>query len=350
MTTGHKVNINIVSETPLPTPEEVKLALPRSESAKATVAVGRQAVEEILDGKDKRLLMVVGPCSIHDLDAGYEYAERLFELSEKVKDRFLILMRVYFVKPRTTVGWKGFINDPHMDGSYKIDEGIHKAREFLLKVSELGLPAGTEALDAVIPQYIDDLISWTAIGARTTESQLHRELASGLSSAVGFKNATDGSIDVAVHALMSVRQAHHFLGIDQYGKCTILHTSGNQYGHIVLRGGSRPNYDTVSIALCEEELRKANLPENIMIDCSHGNSRKKHELQTRVLEDCVTQILRGNTSIKGFMMESNLLEGNQKIPKDLSQLKRGVSVTDACINWQETEASILEAYNRLGSK
>jgi 3-deoxy-7-phosphoheptulonate synthase len=346
---GNQVNVNIASFSTLPTPGDIKSKLPRPSGAQTTVAAGRKGVEAILDGKDPRLLMVVGPCSIHDLKAGYEYAQRLKELGDKVADRMLVLMRVYFVKPRTTVGWKGFINDPYLDDSFRIDEGIYKAREFLIQIGELGLPAGTEALDAIIPQYIDDLISWTAIGARTTESQLHREMASGLSSAVGFKNATDGSIDVAVNALMSVSQAHHFLGVDQEGRCAVFHTCGNSYGHIVLRGGTRPNYDTVSVALCEAALRDAGLAENLMIDCSHGNSSKDHRLQSLVLKDCVTQIIQGNKSIKGFMLESNLNEGTQKIPADLSQLKYGVSVTDACMSWEDTEIAVLDAYKRLAA-
>ncbi len=340
-------NENIQSKTALPTPREIKKKLPRSEKVKETVTEGRNAVEAILDLTDDRLLLILGPCSIHDLDASYEYAKKLKELSEKVKDKFLILMRTYFVKPRTIVGWKGYINDPDLDNSYHIDKGLLNAREFLIKVSELGLPVGTEVLDAIVPQYIDDLISWSCIGARTTESQLHRELASGLSTPVGFKNATDGSLDAAINSLMSAKEPHHFLGISEDGISHIYHTTGNKYVHVVLRGGNRPNYDTVSIQECEFRLKKVGLPLNIVVDCSHGNSYKNHNLQSVAFNDCISQIFKGRNSIKGLMLESNLEGGNQKIS---SELKYGVSITDACIDWEETNSLVLDAYKILKNR
>ncbi|MBC8367367.1 3-deoxy-7-phosphoheptulonate synthase [bacterium] len=331
-------NINVVSRDLLPTPRQVKEELPVSEAATEAVLAARESLRNILDRKDPRLMVVVGPCSIHDLDAAREYATRLAALSKELAGSLFILMRVYFEKPRTTVGWKGLINDPDMDDSFHVEKGLRQARGLLLELAELGLPAATEALDPLSPQYLSDLMSWAAIGARTTESQTHREMASGLSTPVGFKNATDGSLDVAINALSSVSQPHHFLGISQDGQSAVFRTRGNAHSHIILRGGGgRPNYDSVSIALCERALAKENLAPNIMVDCSHGNSFKQHELQPQVAEDVAHQILHGNKSIIGLMLESNLEDGNQKIPADLSQLKRGVSVTDACIGWDDTE-------------
>ncbi len=332
-------NINVVSRDLLPTPRQVKEELPVSETAAEAVLSARESLRNILDRKDPRLMVVVGPCSIHDLDAAREYANRLAALSEELAGSLFILMRVYFEKPRTTVGWKGLINDPDMDDSFQIEKGLRQARGLLLELAELGLPAATEALDPLSPQYLSDLMSWAAIGARTTESQTHREMASGLSTPVGFKNATDGSLEVAINALSSVSQHHHFLGISQDGQSAVFRTRGNAHSHIILRGGGgRPNYDSVSITLCERALAEAKLPPNIMVDCSHGNSFKQHELQGQVAEDVSHQILHGNKSIIGLMLESNLENGNQKIPAELSQLKRGVSVTDACIGWDETES------------
>lgn len=344
---GKEVDVNIVSEHLLPTPREVKAKVPRPAFAQECVATARNAVEGILTRSDPRLMLIVGPCSLHDTAAGLEYAKRLAELKEKVEDTFLIIMRVYLVKPRTTIGWKGFINDPYLDDSFRIEDGLFNARSFLVEVNNLGLPAGTEALDAIIPQYIDDLIAWTAIGARTAESQMHRELASGLSTPVGFKNATDGSIGVAVNALKSMSQAHRFLGVDQDGKCAVFHTKGNKFGHIVLRGGSRPNYDSVSIALCEEALKKASLDRNIVIDCSHGNSNKDYALQPLIMRDCVQQIIGGNTSIVGLMLESFLKAGRQDITSNPKELVYGLSVTDACIDWNTTQELVLDAYEKL---
>ena len=341
-------NINVVSQDLLPTPEEVKRALPVTASAAATVLKGRETVRRILDRKDHRRFLIVGPCSIHDIAAAEEYAGRLKALADELSDTLYLIMRVYFEKPRTTVGWKGLINDPYMDDSFHIEKGLHRARELLLHLAESGLPAATEALDPITPQYLSDLVTWTAIGARTAESQTHREMASGLSMPVGFKNGTDGSLDVAVNALHSVSRPHHFLGINQHGQSAVFHTRGNRYGHVVLRGGGgRPNYDSVSIAVCERELEAGGLPRNIVVDCSHGNSNKDPALQPLVMDNCVNQIIEGNTSIIGMMLESNLHAGNQSIPKDLSQLKFGVSVTDACMDWGTTEKALREARLRL---
>jgi 3-deoxy-7-phosphoheptulonate synthase len=301
-----------------------------------------------LDGKDDRLFAVVGPCSIHDTELALEYGKRLKALADQVGKQIFIIMRVYFEKPRTTVGWKGLINDPHLNGSFDIETGLRKARKLLIKLSELGLPLATEALDPISPQYLQDTITWTAIGARTTESQTHREMSSGLSSPVGFKNGTDGSLDVAVNAMKSVVSGHAFLGINPQGQVAITKTKGNQYGHVVLRGGGgKPNYDSVSIALCEQALEKACLPTNIVVDCSHANSNKDHNVQPLVLDNIAHQIKDGNRSICGVMIESNINEGTQSIPDDLSQLKYGVSVTDACISWESTEKSLKKMADTL---
>lgn len=350
MTHNNVDDINVVAQERLPTPAEVKAKLPLTEAARQTVLRGRRTVEAILDGRDPRLLVVVGPCSIHDLKAAREYAQRLKRLHEELADSLFIVMRVYFEKPRTTVGWKGLINDPRLDDSFRIDEGVHLARELLLDLAEMGLPAATEALDPIMPQFIGDLITWTAIGARTTESQTHREMASGLSTPVGFKNGTDGSLQVAVNALQSAAASHNFLGIDQNGRCAVIRTRGNRYGHVVLRGGaSQPNYDSVSVALAEKELKAAGLRTKLMVDCSHANSNKDPALQPLVLENVVNQILDGNESIIGVMIESHLNWGNQQLCSDLSKLAYGVSVTDACIDWSTTEACLRDAASRLRS-
>ncbi|MDM8547499.1 3-deoxy-7-phosphoheptulonate synthase [Candidatus Venteria ishoeyi] len=340
-------NVRITSERVLIPPQTLKQKIPASEKAQATVLEGRKTIEAILDRRDHRLLVVVGPCSIHDIEAAKVYASRLKRLHDTCKDSLYIVMRVYFEKPRTTIGWKGLVNDPRLDGSFRIEEGLEKARELLVWLAELGLPAGTEALDPITPQYLSDLFSWTAIGARTTESQTHRELASGLSTPVGFKNGTDGNLGMAINALHSASASHHFLGINQEGQVTVIQTQGNQYGHIILRGGKKANYDSVSIALCEQALHKASLPANIVIDCSHGNSRKNPELQPLVTEDIVHQIADGNQSIIGIMLESHLNEGNQPITDDLSALKYGVSITDACINWATTEELLRHLRDKL---
>lgn len=347
----HEVNnINVISQELLPTPEQVKSVLPLTKAAEGTVLQGRKTLRRILDGQDPRLFVVVGPCSIHDVNAAKEYAHKLKRLADELSDTVFLIMRVYFEKPRTTVGWKGLINDPYMDDSFHIEKGLHLARELLLYIAELGLPTATEALDPITPQYLSDLVTWTAIGARTTESQTHREMASGLSTPVGFKNGTDGSLSVAINALHSVSRPHHFLGINQDGQCAVFHTRGNRYGHVVLRGGGgRPNYDSVNIAVCERELESSGLPSNIVVDCSHGNSNKDAALQTLVADNCVNQILEGNQSIVGLMLESNLNWGNQAIPQDLTQLKYGVSVTDACIDWPATEKVLIKAREKLKS-
>jgi len=341
-------NINVISQDLLPTPAEVKGDIPLSSKGADTVILGRETVRNILNRQDQRLFIVIGPCSIHDLDAAREYAKRLKALSEKVKDTLYIVMRVYFEKPRTSIGWKGLINDPYMDDSFHIEKGLYLSRQILMELAEMGIPTATEALDPITPQYLSDLITWTAIGARTTESQTHREMASGLSTPVGFKNGTDGSLAVAINALHSVSQPHHFLGINQDGQCAVFHTRGNSCGHVVLRGGGgQSNYDSVNIALCEEELKKNKLKPNLVVDCSHGNSMKDFHLQPLVVENCVNQIIEGNQSIVGLMLESNLFEGNQSVPDDLSQLQYGVSVTDACIGWETTEKLLLETHNKL---
>jgi 3-deoxy-7-phosphoheptulonate synthase len=336
-------NVNVLAQDVLMTPEDLKRRLPLTEQVEETVLRGRNTVERILDRKDHRLLVVVGPCSIHDPEAAMDYARRLKRLADEVTDTLYVVMRVYFEKPRTTVGWKGLINDPHMNDSFDIETGLQKARKILLDVNALGLPAGTEALDPVSPQYLGDLVTWSAIGARTTESQTHREMASGLSTPVGFKNGTDGGLTVAINALQSVMKPHSFLGIDPAGKVAIIRTRGNKYGHIVLRGGAKgPNYDSVTIALMEKELAKNKLPANIVVDCSHANSNKDPSLQPLVMHDVAHQILEGNTSIVGVMLESNIHAGNQQIPADLSQLEYGVSVTDGCIDWETTEKLLRE--------
>ncbi|WP_019606068.1 3-deoxy-7-phosphoheptulonate synthase [Teredinibacter turnerae] len=343
-------DLNVVSQEVLITPAQLQDELPMSDTAAETVRIGRETVRKILDREDPRLIVVVGPCSIHDTDAAMDYARRLKVLAEKVQDTLYIVMRVYFEKPRTTTGWKGLINDPYMNDSFKITDGLHVGRKLLLDIAELGLPAATEALDPISPQYLQELISWSAIGARTTESQTHREMASGLSSAVGFKNGTDGSLTVAINALQSVSSPHRFLGINKDGRVSVITTRGNSYGHVVLRGGAgKPNYDSVSVAMCEQELVDAKVPNNIMIDCSHANSNKNHELQPLVLDNVANQIMEGNKSIVGAMIESNLGSGNQKIPDDLSELTYGVSVTDACVDWDTTEKMLLGTADKLRS-
>ncbi|HSC06078.1 MAG TPA: 3-deoxy-7-phosphoheptulonate synthase [Steroidobacteraceae bacterium] len=343
-------NVNVVSSELLPTPEDVKRTLPLTSEVEDAVYRARGVVRDILDRKDPRLFVVIGPCSIHDVKAAREYAQRLASLARRVEKTLYLIMRVYFEKPRTTVGWKGLVNDPDMDDSFHIEKGILLARELLVDLGRIGLPAATEALDPIMPQYLSELVTWTAIGARTTESQTHRELASGLSTPVGFKNGTDGTLTVAINALQSVRHPHHFLGITPQGQSAVFHTRGNSHAHIVLRGGGgRTNYDSVSVALCEQELERAHLPVNIVVDCSHGNSNKDPALQTLVAENCVNQVLEGNGSIVGLMLESHLHWGNQPIPADLRQLKYGVSVTDACIDWTTTERLLLELNARLSA-
>ena len=341
-------NTNMASQEVLATPEQLWEALPISDEVRNTVASSRTVIQDILDRRDHRLFVVVGPCSIHDTRAALEYAGRLQALAEELADTLFIVMRVYFEKPRTTVGWKGLINDPHLDDSFHIEQGLHIGRQLLLDILALGLPTSTEALDPISPQYLQDLISWSAIGARTTESQTHREMASGLSSAVGFKNGTDGGLTVATNALQSVANPHRFLGINRQGQVSVFTTRGNPYGHIVLRGGSGgPNYDSVHVRLCEEALQKAGVPGNIMVDCSHANSNKNPELQPLVVDNVGAQIIEGNRSIVGLMIESNLKPGNQSIPDKLEDLEYGVSVTDGCIGWETTETCLRDLRDKL---
>ncbi|MGH7893370.1 MAG: 3-deoxy-7-phosphoheptulonate synthase [Candidatus Binatia bacterium] len=334
-------NLNIAALDLMPPPDEIHLRVPISDAASDAVAQGRATLARILDRDDPRLFVVVGPCSIHDPIAGYDYARRLARLAGEVRDTVVLVMRVYFEKPRTSTGWKGFINDPRMDDSFHVEEGMEKARTFLLRVAELGLPAATEALDPIAPQYLGDLVAWTAIGARTSESQTHREMASGLSTPVGFKNGTDGGLDAAINAIKSAASPHSFLGINMQGRSSIVRTRGNRYGHLVLRGGGgRPNYDTVSIATTEQALVGAGLAPTVVVDCSHANSSKDANLQPLVMADCVHQIRDGNRSIVGLMIESNIEGGNQPIPSDLTKLKYGCSVTDPCVDWPTTETMI----------
>ena len=338
-------NLNVVDVIPLISPETLKEDLPVSETASETVITARKAIQQILAGKDQRLLVIVGPCSIHDADAAHDYAERLKKLADQVAETILIVMRVYFEKPRTTVGWKGLINDPELNGSHKINEGIKLARKILLATNDMGLPCATETLDPITPQYLADLISWSAIGARTTESQTHRELASGLSMPVGFKNGTNGGLNVALNAMASAQQPHHFLGISQQGASSVIQTSGNNFVHLVLRGGSNgPNFDAVSIHNAADELASAGLPKAIMIDCNHANSGKDPERQELVLRNLILQIKDGDQSIIGTMIESNINGGNQPISKDM---KYGVSVTDACLDWDNTNRILLNAHDSL---
>ncbi|HRD93035.1 MAG TPA: 3-deoxy-7-phosphoheptulonate synthase [Accumulibacter sp.] len=348
MTTLDIDNINVSAFDAMPSPEEIQARLPLSPTAASLVMSGRELLRRILDRSDRRLFVVVGPCSIHDPVAGLDYARRLKALADEVRQTMYLVMRVYFEKPRTTTGWKGYINDPDMDDSFRVDHGMQQARQFLLEIAELGLPAGTEALDPISPQYLGDLISWTAIGARTTESQTHREISSGLSTPVGFKNGTNGDVGIAVNAILSASRPHSFLGINGQGRTSIVRTRGNRYGHLVLRGGDgRPNYDTVSVQMAEQALSKAGLPTNIVVDCSHANSYKKPELQPLVMADVVNQVRLGNRSLVGMMIESNLVAGNQPIPEDLALLKYGCSVTDACVDWETTASMIRDAARLL---
>lgn len=319
------------------TPEEMASV---SEKAAETVHFGREQVQRIMDGADDRLLVIAGPCSIHDPEAARDYAQRLNAMREELADDLLIVMRVYFEKPRTTVGWKGLINDPHLDGSFDINEGLQRARGLLLDLGEMGMPAGTEFLDLISPQYVADLVSWGAIGARTTESQVHRELASGLSCPVGFKNGTDGNVQIAVDAIGSASQPHHFLGVTRQGRSAIVATTGNPYCHVILRGGKQPNYDAASVDDTAEMLARAGLPQRIMIDASHANSRKKPDRQAVVAGDIAAQVARGDRRIFGMMLESHLVEGNQKV--DDGELVYGQSITDACMGWERTEPLLRE--------
>jgi len=344
-------NLHVRESVRLIAPRELKNALPMTEASNRTVVAGRNAISAILKQTDPRLLVVLGPCSIHDPKGALEYAGKLNALRQKLEDQFCLVMRVYFEKPRTTVGWKGMIYDPHLDGSDDIQTGMRKARELLLQITGMGLPAATEFLDPVVPQYIADLVSWAAIGARTTESQTHRQMASGLSMPVGFKNGTDGSLQIAIDAMQSAMRAHSFLGIDQDGYTSIVRTTGNPDGHVVLRGGRlRTNYDAESIREAGESLQKSGLAPVLMVDCSHANSLKQHAKQEEVWRSLIDQRLAGSKTITGVMIESNLSEGSQAIPRNLAELRYGVSVTDACLGWDVTERLLCWGHEVLSER
>ena len=340
-------NVNIIDEQVLITPEELKAKLPLSDNARRFIQESRQTIANIIHKKDHRMLVVCGPCSIHDVEAAKEYAKRLKALSEQLSDQLYIVMRVYFEKPRTTVGWKGLINDPHLDGTFDIEHGLHVGRELLVELAEMEIPLATEALDPISPQYLADTFSWAAIGARTTESQTHREMASGLSMPIGFKNGTDGNLGTAINAMQAASSSHRFMGISREGQVALLTTQGNPNGHVILRGGKQTNYDSVSVHECEQELGKSGLEAALMVDCSHANSRKNFRRQPLVAEDVIHQIREGNKSIIGLMIESHINEGNQSSDIPLNEMKYGVSITDACINWDTTEALLKHAHTEL---
>lgn len=342
-------DIHVNAEEVLITPQELREELPLSNQGRAYVENARNIIANIIHKKDHRLLVISGPCSVHDVDAAKAYARKLKVLHDKYQDSMYIVMRVYFEKPRTTVGWKGLINDPHMDGSFDVATGLRKARELLIYLTELGLPLATEALDPISPQYLAELFSWAAIGARTTESQTHRELASGLSMPVGFKNGTNGSLGVAINAMQSAAHGHRFMGINRQGQVSLIKTSGNPDGHVILRGGKKPNYDAENVASCEADLAKHNLEPGIVIDCSHGNSNKDYRNQPLVADNVFNQIESGNKSIIGIMLESHINSGNQSADLPKEQLAYGVSVTDACIDFSTTETLIASAHEKIKS-
>lgn len=343
-------NLNIEEERSILSPDQLKLEYPLEESDIRTIQQGQSAVNAILDRQDDRLMVIVGPCSIHDTIAAQDYAHRLKSLADEVEDRILLLMRVYFEKPRTTIGWQGLINDPHLDNSFQIEDGLRIARELLLEITRIGLPVATEALDIVTPPYIQDLISYTAIGARTVESQSHRKMASGLTSAVGFKNATTGDLKVSINAIKSAMRCHNFISINPEGHAAIVRTRGNSHGHIILRGGVQPNYTREQVENCRNLMNAAGINDNIVIDFSHGNSLKQHRRQMDVCHDVCQQITSGASHIRGVMIESNLNEGNQIIPDDLSELAYGVSITDACIGWDMTEDLVHELHQAVANR
>lgn len=341
-------NLKVSAISPIIAPAELRQVFPLSVANREFVSKSRERIKDILQRRDRRLMVVVGPCSIHDPEAAVEYAKRLAALSNQVNDQLLLIMRAYFEKPRTTVGWKGLINDPDMDGTHLISKGLGIARALLMRITQLGVPVANEMLDPITPEYVADMISWGAIGARTTESQTHREMSSGLSFPVGFKNGTDGNLQIAMDAMKAAQHPHSFLGINREGRTSIIQTTGNPDVHIVLRGGSRKvNYHPEDISHTEENLKKNGLFPTIMVDCSHGNSNKDYQKQPEVLESIIQQVINGNDSLSGVMIESNLEAGNQKVPADHSQLKYGVSITDACIDWSTTEKILLDAHKQL---
>ncbi len=341
-------DLHVKEIVPLQSPRAIKALAPVSEAVNATVARSRERIIRILRQEDPRLLIVIGPCSIHDEKSALEYATKLNALRQEFADRMEIVMRVYFEKPRTTIGWKGLINDPHLDGSQDIEMGLKRARKLLLEITGMGLPAATEFLDPIVPQYIADLVTWAAIGARTTESQTHREMASGLSMPVGLKNATDGSLQVAIDAMGATRHAHSFLGLNEDGVTSIVRTNGNPNAHVVLRGGrAMTNYDAASIAAAEQKLASEKLPPVMMVDCSHANSEKKFAKQEDVWHSVIEQRVGGTKSLIGIMVESHLSEGNQPIPKNISELRYGVSITDSCVGWEATERMLRWGYEAL---
>lgn len=340
-------NINVDTVSPLPPPQAIRDDIPLTPQARATVAGGRRDIIEIIERRDPRMLVVLGPCSIHDLGAALEYAGRLHALREDLAEKLLLVMRIYFEKPRTTVGWKGFVNDPHLNDSFEVEAGIREARRFLIQIAELRIPAATEALDPIIPQYLGDLISWYAIGARTTESQTHREMASGLSAPCGFKNATDGNVEIAVNAIKSANQPHHFLGITEHGQTAVIRTRGNPHLHLILRGGSEPNYDAASVTAAVARLEACGLTPAVMLDCSHGNSNKDPANQALVARECLRQRKEGQRALVGMMIESHLHWGNQPLTAERGALQYGVSITDACIDWETTEDLLRELHAQL---
>ena len=331
-------DVDIQSTVPLVTPKDLVNDLPAPPNVESTVAAGRNQVRQILNGTDSRFMVIVGPCSIHDEEAALEYAERLYRYSQSLADRLVVVMRVYFEKPRTTTGWKGLIYDPHLDCSFDIEAGLRRARRLLLSLADMGIHAGTEFLDPIVPQYLADLVSWATIGARTTESQTHRQMASGLTMPVGFKNGTDGNVQVAIDAAVCARSPHRFLGMDAEGRAAVIRTRGNPDPHLVLRGGKHgPNFNQAAITQAQKQLREAGVSPRLLVDCSHGNSNKEHRNQSSALIDVVNQRMKGNKHIAGCMLESNLNPGNQRLEGNSSRLKYGVSITDACIGWDETE-------------
>jgi 3-deoxy-7-phosphoheptulonate synthase len=343
-------DVNVTGMRPLTTPYQLKRALPSGEGVREMIAGSRAAIADVLEGRDQRFMVIVGPCSIHDPHAAYEYARRLKALADELDDRLLVVMRTYFEKPRTTVGWKGLINDPFLDGSNDIAAGLRKAREVLLTICEMGLPTATEMLEPIVPQYIADLVAWASIGARTTESQTHREMASGLSMPVGFKNSTDGNALVAVQAMLSAQSPHHFLGIDDHGCTCVVETKGNPWGHLILRGGSGgPNYDAASVADAVAQLTRARLAARLVVDCSHANSSKQPERQPEVLAEVVRQRVDGQRALVGAMLESHLTGGRQDLTGNPAALAYGQSITDGCLGWEETERALRETHAALES-